>query len=83
MSWDEFSTLLSGLDENTPLGKVVAIRSEKDQKRIKYFTPEQKRIRREWAKRNAVKGGSDGYVAEMDALKKAFMGLANTNTKKN
>lgn len=48
MSWEEFCTYLSGLNEKTALGKIVSIRSEKDQEIIKNMTPEQKRIRREW-----------------------------------
>lgn len=53
MSWDEFCTYLSGLNEKTALGKVVAIRSEKDPKVIKEMSADQKRIRREWAKKQA------------------------------
>ena len=63
MSWDEFCTYLSGLNEKTSLGKMVAIRSEKDPEIIKNMTPEQKRIRREWEKKQA------GQMSEEDAIK--------------
>lgn len=53
MSWDEFCTYLSGLNEKTALGKIVAIRSEKDPKIIKEMSAEQKRIRRDWEKKQA------------------------------
>ena len=53
MSWDEFCTYLSGLNEKTALGKIVAIRSEKDPKVIKEMSADQKRIRREWEKKQA------------------------------
>ena len=51
MSWDEFSTLLSGLNAETPLGHVVSIRSETDKERLKRFTPAEQRIRNEWRSR--------------------------------
>lgn len=48
MTWAEFCTLLSGLMPETPLGQVVAIRSEENEDRLKNFTPEQRKIRDEW-----------------------------------
>jgi acyl carrier protein phosphodiesterase len=51
LSWDEFITYLSGLDDKTPLGRIVAIRSEKDPKIIKNMSPEQKAIRSKWRNR--------------------------------
>ena len=48
MSWNEFETLLAGLLPNSPLGKVIAIRSEKDPKVLKSFTKDQKELRRQW-----------------------------------
>lgn len=51
MSWEEFCSLLSGLMHDTPLGRVVAIRSEKDPKVIKDFSKAEREIRNEWIKR--------------------------------
>lgn len=48
MPWDEFKTLLSGLNSKTPLGEMVAIRMEEDKDVLKHFTEEQHRIRNEW-----------------------------------
>ena len=48
MSWDEFTTLLAGLNGETPLGHIVSIRSETDKERLKQFTPEERRIRNAW-----------------------------------
>ena len=53
MSWMEFRALLEGLGADTPLGRIVSIRSEQDRDVLKNFTPEQKRIRNEWRKRKA------------------------------
>lgn len=51
MSWGEFVTLLGGLMDNTPLGKVISIRSENNKDILKNFTKEQHRIRNEWRSR--------------------------------
>lgn len=48
MTWDEFVTLLAGVNSDTPLGHIVSIRSENDKEKLKNFTPEEKRIRNEW-----------------------------------
>lgn len=53
MPFSEFVTLVSGLMPETPLGKIVAIRSEKDPKVIKTFTGDQKRIHSEWKIKSA------------------------------
>lgn len=64
MSWSEFCSLLSGLMADTPLGQVVAIRSEKDMKVIQKFNKEQKRIYNQWKTRR---------MQEMKKDKKAYM----------
>lgn len=48
MLWDEFISLLTGLMPESPLGQLIAIRSEKDPERLKNFSPAQNKIRREW-----------------------------------
>lgn len=48
ISYEEFISLLGGIMPDTPLGRVVAIRSEKDPKVLKQFTKEQKKIRNDW-----------------------------------
>ncbi len=55
MSWSEFSTLLSGIMPETPLGKVVSIRSENDKDVLRNFTKEQHKLRNEWRNRNIKK----------------------------
>lgn len=55
MDWDEFATLLSGLNSETPLGAIIRIRSEKDRKRIKDFSKEERKIYNEWRARHARK----------------------------
>ena len=48
LSWEDWNKLVSGLMDDTPLGRVVAVRSEQDADVIKHFSPWQKRIRVEW-----------------------------------
>jgi hypothetical protein len=65
MSWSEFCSLLSGIMPDTPLGNIVSIRAEKDPKRIKEFTKDQKKIRNDWTiKRNKkLKENPEAYKA--------------------
>jgi len=74
MPWDEFCTLVAGLMPDTPLGSVVSIRAEKDQKAIKSFSADQRRIHREWRTRRAQKrlDDPDKLKQDMDALVKLF-----------
>lgn len=80
MTWDEFSTLLSGLNADTPLGSIVTIRSEKDPKKIKEFSAEQKRIRNEYINRKNKKLKSDklddSQLTELRGIEAAFKAMA-------
>lgn len=73
MSWNEFCVLLSGLLPETPLGRIVSIRAETDTKVIKSFSPEQKRIHREWQLRIAKLKSYD-----KEALDREMQALSNT-----
>lgn len=53
MTWSEFSSLLSGIMPETPLGQIVAIRSEEDRDVLKNFTKDQHQIRNEWRSKQA------------------------------
>ena len=64
MKWQEFSVYLNGLGPETPLGRIVAIRSEDDAERIKQMSPAEKKVRNEWRRRQAAKR----TPAELDAM---------------
>lgn len=51
MSWGEFTTLLSGIMSETPLGQVVSIRSENDKDTLKNFNAAQHKMRNDWRSR--------------------------------
>lgn len=48
MDWKEFITLLAGLRKETPLGQMIAIRSEEDPQILKQFSAEQNELRTQW-----------------------------------
>ncbi len=76
MKWDEFKALVSGLSAETPLGKMVSIRSENDKDTIKRFTKEQKRIRSEWRNRSAQNMGKQTFEQAMIGFEKMFEAMA-------
>lgn len=48
LSYCDWAKLVSGLMHDTPLGQVVALRSEDDPEILKHMTAEQRAVRREW-----------------------------------
>ncbi len=75
VSWDEFKSLLSGMGPETPLGRMVAIRSETDKDVINNFNKDQKRIYDAWRNRKAESMAPDTYDQEMKALEQRFAQL--------
>jgi hypothetical protein len=72
MTWSEFCSLLTGIMPDTPLGQVVTIRAEKDPKVIKKFSPDQKRIHREWKLRQANNVDPEQFDKDMKDLGTLF-----------
>lgn len=50
LSYSEYRRLFNGLMEDTPLGRIISIRSEKDSETIKRFGPNELKIRSDWNK---------------------------------
>ena len=80
MSWNEFCTLLSGLLPDTPLGRIVSIRAEKDLQVLKNFSPDQKKIRSDWQRRKLqrMKENPETYRRYVDQFQ-AFCKAAFSN----
>jgi hypothetical protein len=76
MRWDEFKTLLTGLNPDTALGRVVAIRSETNKDVLKEFTPDMRRMRNEWINRNAKNKSLSERDAFVEEMRKAFIAMA-------
>ncbi|MNW40123.1 Bacteriophage Gp15 protein [compost metagenome] len=74
MPWSEFCTMVAGLMPDTPLGNIVAIRSEQDPKVRKSFNSDQKRIYNDWRLRRAERKLEDPNKLdqEMKALEAAL-----------
>lgn len=67
LQFDEFLNLTSCLMPESPLGQIVAIRSETDAEVISNFTDAQKKIHNEWASRDVLKD-EQKYRESMDRL---------------
>ena len=67
LEFDEFLNLTSCLMQDTPLGQIVAIRSEDDPDIISNFTDAQKKIRNDWLNRE-MSNNEQEYRESMDKL---------------
>lgn len=76
MKWDEFVALLSGLGPETPLGRVVSIRSENDPEMLKYFSKEQLRIRSEYRCKMAKNMTENEIQDALEQIKQALIQMA-------
>lgn len=77
MTWDEFATLLAGVNGETPLGHIVSIRSENDKEKLQKFTPEEKRIRNEWRRRHReIVTDKAQYESAMNSFAAIFESLS-------
>lgn len=68
--------MLSGISPETPLGRIVAIRSEADKELLKHFTPDQRRIRSEWQNRIAKSKDPENTEKFLETMKNAFIKMA-------
>lgn len=75
VSWDEFRSLLAGLSPETPLGRMVAIRSESDDNVIEHFTADQKKIWNAWRNRKAENMTQTEYDQQMIELERMMAAL--------
>ena len=67
LDFDEFLNLTSCLMPDTPLGQIVAIRSETDMDIISNFTDAQREVRNSWVNRDMA-NNEQKYVESMDML---------------
>lgn len=75
MGWDEFTDLLAGLNEQTPLVRVVQIRTERDREAINRMTPQQRRMRMEWLRKRALSKTEEETMAFVESMQKQLAGL--------
>lgn len=77
LKYSDWAKLVSGLMEDTPLGRIVSIRSETDREVIKKFTSEQKKVYNDWQRFRSWKIMRDpeffrSYEEQMKALERSF-----------
>ena len=72
LRYSDWAKMVSGLMDDTPLGRIVSIRSEKYPEMLKHFTKEQKQIRAEWAayKASQIKDNKDAtkQIADLERM---------------
>ena len=67
LDFDEFLNLTSCIMPDTPLGQIVAIRSESDAEVISNFTDSQRKIYNDWKNRDVL-NNEQKYVESMNKL---------------
>ena len=77
MKWDEFCSLVAGLSAESPLGRIVQIRSETDRKIIRKFNSHQRKIYSDWQKQKA----KSVSIAERDRFVEAMRQMFIRNAK--
>lgn len=76
MPWEEFKQLLSGISPDTPLGRIVSIRSETDPEVLNKFTPDQRRIQTEWKNKMAKRTSLEAREHFLDDILNSFKSMA-------
>ena len=74
LHYSDWAKMVGGLMDDTPLGRIVAIRAEKDHDTLRRMTPDQRRIRSEWAAFQARKNGMN-YLSLLKQLQSMIAGL--------
>ena len=82
MSWDEFCDLLAGLDPETPLGRMIRIRTENDEGVLEHFTPEMRSIRNEWQKKIASERSEQEMKEFLSSMNEIFKRMAGEEQSK-
>jgi len=72
LPYPEWAKLVSGLMDDTPLGRVVAVRAETDRKAIAKMNPWQRRIRSQWRSFLARRASPGTQKQELAALQRSF-----------
>lgn len=78
LHYSDWAKLVGGLMHETPLGQMVALRSERDREAIKRFTPSQKRLRSEWAAYKSTRAAKQDAATsreQMNQLERMFAAM--------
>jgi hypothetical protein len=78
LKYSDWAKMVSGLMDDTPLGRIVGVRSETDPNIIKNFTQEQRAIQADWRRfkfAHVPKVSEEDARRQMDQLEKAFAAM--------
>lgn len=76
MRWNEFASLLSGISPDSPLGRLVQIRTETDKEVIKNFTPHQRKIYNEWRMKGIKNSSPQANENAIEQMRQVFVAMA-------
>ena len=76
MKWNEFASLLSGLSPDSPLGRLVQIRTEIDKEVIKNFTSHQRKIYNEWQTKRLKNSSPQANENAIEQMRQMFVSMA-------
>ena len=71
----EFNQLLAGINGDTPLGYIVQIRAETDNKKIREMTNHEKKIRAEWQEFKRKQQKEHVVYLSKDEIDKVFSNM--------
>lgn len=76
LHYGDWAKLVAGLMEDTPLGRVVQVRMEKDGEVLRRMTPQQKQLRAEWAQftRKRREPHYEEDIGRLEAMMAALFG---------
>lgn len=75
LRYTDWAKMVGGLMDDTPLGRVAAIRAETDREVIRKMTPDQWEIRSEWAEFRAGSKTKEIQQEQMKQLQAMIAGL--------
>lgn len=76
IKWNEFVSLLSGISPDSPLGRLVQIRTETDSKVIKNFNSHQRRIYNEWQTKKLKNSSPQANENAIEQMRQVFVSMA-------
>lgn len=75
MRYVDWAKMVGGLMDDTPLGRVVAIRAETDRETVRSMSQDQRRIRSDWTAFRAKADNTADQRARMKQLQSMIAGL--------
>lgn len=76
VTWNEFTTLLTGISPDSILGRVVLIRAETDPDTIKNFNLSQRKIYNDWQNRKIKNMSKSQLNKALDEILNIFKGVS-------